>query len=109
VQNARVANTLARQLESGLGCASYVVMANCRDLGMSTLWDGEELTEFPSSAREHLRPMNAFDPTRPALVYDEMNDQFLKWRPEWAESYREETKELDHRGPWLAAAAQYFP
>jgi hypothetical protein len=50
---------------------------------MSTLWDGEELTEFPSSAREHLRPMNAFDPIRPALVYDEMNDQFLKWRPEW--------------------------
>ena len=28
--------------------------------------------------------MSVFDPTRPALVYDEMNDTFLKWRPEWA-------------------------
>jgi hypothetical protein len=36
-----------------------------------------------------LRPMSAFDPTRPALVHDELNDRTFEWKPEWAESYGE--------------------
>jgi hypothetical protein len=68
------------------------------DIRMSKRWDGDDLIEFPSSARDDLRPMSEFDPTSPALVYDEMNDTFLEWQPDWAESYRDQTKELDHRG-----------
>jgi hypothetical protein len=35
-----------------------------------------------------LRPMASFDPTRPSVVYDELNDELFRWRPdEWEESY----------------------
>jgi hypothetical protein len=36
-----------------------------------------------------LRPMSEFDPTRPALVHDELNDRTFESKPEWADSYRE--------------------
>jgi len=30
---------------------------------------------------EDLRPMSEFDPSRPALVYDQLNDETLEWLP----------------------------
>jgi hypothetical protein len=30
---------------------------------------------------EDLRPMSEFDSTRPALVYDQPNDETFKWLP----------------------------
>jgi len=46
---------------------------------------------------EDPRPMSAFDPSRPALVYDELNDETFEWLPErhgisyerYAEPFRE--------------------
>jgi hypothetical protein len=31
---------------------------------------------------EDLRPMSEFDPSRRALVYDELNDETFEWLPE---------------------------
>jgi hypothetical protein len=36
-----------------------------------------------------LRPMSEFDPTRPALVHDELNDNTFEWKPECADSYQD--------------------
>jgi hypothetical protein len=44
-----------------------------------------------------LRPMFEFDPTRPALVHDELNDRTFEWKPEGAESYG---KALDDSRRW---------
>jgi hypothetical protein len=33
----------------------------------------------PSSSR---RPMSEFDPSKPALVHDKLNDQTIDWEPE---------------------------
>jgi hypothetical protein len=30
---------------------------------------------------EDLRPMSEFDPSRPALVYDQLNDETFEWLP----------------------------
>jgi hypothetical protein len=38
---------------------------------------------------KQLRPMNEFDPTKRAIVHDEMNDKSFEWQPEWAGHYRE--------------------
>jgi hypothetical protein len=37
--------------------------------GMSDSWPG-------------WRPMSEFDPSKPALVHDKLNDQVIDWRPE---------------------------
>ena len=29
-----------------------------------------------------LRPMSEFDPSKPALVHDQLNDQTIDWKPE---------------------------
>jgi hypothetical protein len=29
-----------------------------------------------------MRPMSEFDPTPPALVHDQLNDQMFRWEPE---------------------------
>jgi len=39
-----------------------------------------------------MRPMREFDPTKPALVHDALNDRTFKWKPEFAESYRKNAK-----------------
>jgi hypothetical protein len=37
-----------------------------------------------------LRPMSDFDPARPALVHDSLNDRTFEWKPdEFLEHYRE--------------------
>jgi len=36
-----------------------------------------------------MNPMKNFDPDRPCRVYDELNDEFLNWKPERAPHYRE--------------------
>ena len=33
------------------------------------------------------QPMSTFDPSRPALVHDVMNDKMVRWNPEWREHY----------------------
>ena len=33
--------------------------------------------------------MADFDPDKPSLVYDQMNDDLFEWQPEWADSYRQ--------------------
>lgn len=34
--------------------------------------------------------MSEFDPTKPALVYDELNREFFPWEPKWAEPFRKD-------------------
>ena len=35
-----------------------------------------------------LRPMSEFDPTKPAMVHDELNDETFEWDPErWGEDF----------------------
>jgi hypothetical protein len=29
-----------------------------------------------------LRPMNEFDPSKPAMVHDRLNDETFEWKPE---------------------------
>jgi hypothetical protein len=36
-----------------------------------------------------LQPMAEFDPSKPARVYDNLNEAFFDWRPEDAEHYRQ--------------------
>jgi hypothetical protein len=36
-----------------------------------------------------MNPMKNFDPDRPCRVHDELNDEFLNWKPEWAAHFRE--------------------
>jgi hypothetical protein len=33
--------------------------------------------------------MSEFDPTRPSMVHDWLNERMLDWDPVWAASYRE--------------------
>jgi hypothetical protein len=33
------------------------------------------------------RPMSMFDPSRPALIHDDLNDTFFKWQPERYEAH----------------------
>ena len=35
------------------------------------------------------RPFDTFDPTRPALVHDQLNDKIIRWNPEWASTWRD--------------------
>jgi hypothetical protein len=35
-----------------------------------------------------MKPMNKFDPLRPCIVHDLLNDESLEWLPAWAISYR---------------------
>ena len=35
-----------------------------------------------------LHPMSTFNPAKPAELYDELNDEFFDWKPEWAKSWR---------------------
>jgi hypothetical protein len=37
-----------------------------------------------------LRPMSDFDPSRPAMVHDRLNDKTFEWKAEWAANYREQ-------------------
>jgi hypothetical protein len=39
-------------------------------------------------AKQVWRPMSEFDPTKPALVHDGLNDNTFEWKPEWAEDFR---------------------
>src|SRR5687768_6159140 len=39
------------------------------------------------AATSGLQPMATFDPSRPCLVYDELNDELFAWQPEWQASY----------------------
>jgi hypothetical protein len=43
------------------------------------------------------RSMQTFEPSRPAMVHDELNQQTFEWQPEWQSSY-EQYGELDGRG-----------
>ena len=48
-----------------------------------------------------MNPMKTFDPDQPCRVHDEVNDQFLEWKPEWAPHYREyATKHFDGIIAW---------
>jgi len=38
---------------------------------------------------ENMRPMRDFNPSKSAEVYDELNDVWFEWKPEWAKSWRE--------------------
>jgi hypothetical protein len=38
--------------------------------------------EHPMAAGE-MKPMNEFDPTRTAVVYDRLNDKMISWKAEW--------------------------
>ncbi len=42
-----------------------------------------------------MRPMSEFDPTKPARVHDELNDQWIEWEPLWAATFENE--------PWSSA------
>jgi hypothetical protein len=42
------------------------------------------------------RSMRTFDPSHPAMVHDELNQQTFEWQPEWQSSY-EQYGELDGR------------
>jgi hypothetical protein len=40
------------------------------------------------------RPMSEFDPSKPALVHDQLNDHTFEWQPErWAGEYRQYAEE----------------
>ena len=39
-----------------------------------------------------MRPMATFNPDVPCMVHDELNDDTLEWKPEWASHYRENAK-----------------
>ena len=42
--------------------------------------------------------MNAFDPTKRALVYDELNDKIFEWNPrDWAGAYNQYAKTHDKK------------
>lgn len=34
------------------------------------------------------RPIDSLDPTKPALVHDQLNDRVFEWRPEWAPTWQ---------------------
>jgi hypothetical protein len=36
-----------------------------------------------------MRPLRECDLSKPAEVYDELNDRWFEWKPEWAKSWRE--------------------
>lgn len=40
-----------------------------------------------------LHPMSDFDPRRSAYLYDSLNEHWLRWRPEYAERWREARNE----------------
>lgn len=33
------------------------------------------------------RPIETLDPTKPALVHDQLNDKIIVWKPEWASTW----------------------
>lgn len=35
-----------------------------------------------------LRPMSCFDPSKKAMLYDELNGIFFEWQPEWEPSWK---------------------
>lgn len=37
---------------------------------------------------KNLPPMSEFDPTKPSMVHDALNDETFIWKPEWADHYR---------------------
>ncbi len=37
----------------------------------------------------HPRPMSEFDPDRPCQVHDQLNDKIIRWKPEWAHTWRD--------------------
>ena len=41
----------------------------------------------------NLRPMSDFDPAKPAMVHDVLNDDTFAWKPEWAAHYRQYARE----------------
>ena len=43
------------------------------------------------------RSMRTFEPSRPSMVHDELNEQIFEWRAEWQSNY-EQYGELDDRG-----------
>ena len=34
-----------------------------------------------------MRPMKEFDPSKPAMVHDRLNDRTFEWKPEWQGKY----------------------
>jgi len=34
-------------------------------------------------------PIVTFDPTRPTDVHDQLNDKIIRWKPEWAQTWRD--------------------
>jgi hypothetical protein len=41
-------------------------------------------------AKEAWRPMSEFDPSKPALVHDQLNDETFEWQPErWEANFRQ--------------------
>ena len=44
-------------------------------------------------AQPALRPMSEFDPSKPALVHDQLNDDTFEWLPE---KYREHYERYAH-------------
>ena len=41
-----------------------------------------------------MHPMKEFDPTKPAMVHDRLNDKTFEWLPEWQASYKWHAKEV---------------
>ena len=53
-----------------------------------------------------LKPMSEFDPTRPALVHDLLNDRTFEWKPkEHSDSYR---RFAEFDGPNMVAWDDYL-
>ena len=43
----------------------------------------------PPRRRKGWRSLRTFDPSRnDVMVWDDLNEEALRWRPEWAEQYR---------------------
>ena len=45
-----------------------------------------------------MQPMSTFDPEKPCMVHDELNDSTFVWKPEWAASYKKYADPYDRPG-----------
>jgi hypothetical protein len=45
-----------------------------------------------------LRPMSEFDPDKAARVYDNLNEQFFDWDPDYADHYRQTARPYKEAG-----------
>jgi hypothetical protein len=70
-----------------------------RDLHSERIWKwhdtmvrrAQRLHERWYQGRPHpgFRSMRTFDPSRPAMVHDDLNSEVFEWRPQWQAEYEE--------------------